>query len=350
MNNIIKNKNLEEVINQIKRSEVKKCTLIENIYKEYENYFQIVRKSILTAVDKAIFGLYSELSINDKTLNITELNNCLSKNVSLLIHSKLPLITVEQLKLGDFIYSKKKLMNIKALEELIEFKEYQTINLDYEHEQITKESFEFNCNSNSSTYKYYEFPSEDELSSVNFDEKGYFNSLPKQKFIKKIDSENKCADSLLELIDETNNNENDKLNNFNNQSHNLELFDVIDQSLNNILLDLSYEINSELFKIKLIKKLINEDTFKCLSNNDYIIKHPYPFVIGYDLTLKSLSSKNSRSSDIFFLNITNVELEFYNLDLSIKRNNINELKHKLKVLNKKQKYWMSKELTLNNLN
>ena len=58
-------------------------------------------------------------------------------------------------------------------------------------------------------------------------------------------------------------------------SDNLNIFEVIDKSFSNFLLNLSYKINLELFKINLIKKIITEETFKCLSNNNSIIKHPY---------------------------------------------------------------------------
>ena len=109
-------------------------------------------------------------------------------------------------------------------------------------------------------------------------------------------------------------------------------------------------INLELFKIRLIKKIITEETFKCLSNNNSIIKHPYPFVIRYDLYSDKFSPINNKSSDVYLLNITNVELEFYNIKLSNCRNNINELKNRFRLLNKKQRYWKNKEFSLNNLN
>ena len=115
------------------------------------------------------------------------------------------------------------------------------------------------------------------------------------------------------------------------------------------MFNISYKVNSELFKIRLIKKFISEDSFKYLSNNNHFIKHPYPFVIRYDLNSNKLSAKNIKSSYIHLFNITNVELEFYNLDLSICRNNINELKNRFRVLNKKQRYWKNKELSSSSL-
>ncbi len=355
MNNSIKGKNLEEITIQLKRAELQKKNLIKNIYKEYEIYFQIVRKALLPSVEKGISTLYSNLTINDQVLNTKELSTFLNKNISLLIHSKLPLITIEQLKLGDIRESRKKLVDINAFKGLIEFKEDQTIKFEKENDSNSKESLEFYCNNNSNIYEYYESLSEDKLLSVNLDENGYFNTFLKQKSIKIIEDEKHLVDSLIELIEESKDNKSNDYENTNDQLtdvflpiNNLNLFEIVDKSFSNLLLNLSYKINSELFKINLIKNIISEDTFKCLSNNNYVIRHPCAFVIGYNLNQKKLSLENINYSDIFLFNITNVELEFFNLDLSICRNSINELKQKFLLLNKKQRYWQNKELSINN--
>ena len=133
-------------------------------------------------------------------------------------------------------------------------------------------------------------------------------------------------------------------------SENLLFFENIDKSFSYFLLNLSYKINSELLKINLLNKIISEDSFKNLSNNNYMIKHPYPFIIKYDFKISKFSKDGNCLSDIYLFNLTNVELEFYNLELSNCRNNINQLKTSFKLLNKKQRYWKHKELTLNNLN
>ena len=164
------------------------------------------------------------------------------------------------------------------------------------------------------------------------------------------------VDSFLELIEETNDdksinfkNKKDNISDFFISSNDLNLFEFLDKSFSNLLLDLSYKVNSELFKINLINKITSEDTFKYLSNNTYVNKHPHPFVIRYDLDPNNFA-KDNKSYGIYLFNITNVELEFYNLDLSVCRNNINQLKNEFQILNKKQRYWEHKELTLNNLN
>ncbi len=354
MSNSIKGRNSKEVTTQLKRAEIQKNILIKNIYKEYEAYFNIVRKSMLNSVKKGIAGIYSNFSISDKALNSKELNIFLNKNINLLIKSKLPFITIEQLKLGDISEPTNQLVNVNVLKELVKRKEYQTVNIDYENEITANESIEFHCDNNLNTYEYYETLSEDEIPSINLDESSFLNSFSKEISIEKIENGKHLVNAVLELIEETNDNkliDHEKINvqapDVFISSDNLNIFEFIDKSFSNFLLNLSYMVNKELFKISLIKKIITEETYKCLSNNNSIIKHPYPFVIRYDLFPDKLTPINNKSSDIYLFNITNVELEIYNLDLSICRNNINELKSRFKLLDKKQRYWKNKELASN---
>ena len=130
MSNSIKGRNSKEVIIQLNRAEIQKNILIKNLYKEYEAYFKIVRKSILTSAKKGIAGIYSNFSISGKALHSKEINIFLNKNISLLIKSKLPFITIEQLKLGDISDPTKQLVNVNVLKELVQRKEYQTVNID----------------------------------------------------------------------------------------------------------------------------------------------------------------------------------------------------------------------------
>ena len=354
MNNSIKVRDSKEVKIQLKRAVNQKNILIKNLYKEYEAYFKIVRKTILTSAKKGIFGIYSDFSISDKALDSKELNIFINKNISLLINSKLPLITIEQLKLSEINKPTKQLENINVLKELVKSKEYETVNIEYENELIANESIEFHSNNILNTYEYYETLSEDKNSSVNLDENSYLKSFPKEISIKKIEDEKHIVKACLELIEETNDDQLYDYEKINEQetdvfisSDNLNIFEFIDKSFSNFLLNLSYKVNLELFKIKLIKEIISDENFHYLSTNNYIIKHPHPFVIRYDLNPNRLSANNIKSSYINLFNITNIELEYYNLDLAICRNNINELKSRFKLLNKKQRYWKNKELASN---
>ena len=199
MSNSIKGRNSKEVTIQLKRAEIQKNILIKNIYKEYEAYFNIVRKSMLNSVKKGIAGIYSNFSISDKALNSKELNIFLNKNINLLIKSKLPFITIEQLKLGDISDPTNQIVNVNVLKELVKRKEYQTVNIDYENEKTANESIEFDCVNNLNTYEYYETLSEDEISSVNLDESSYLNSFSKEISIEKIEDGKRLVLSLIHI-------------------------------------------------------------------------------------------------------------------------------------------------------
>ena len=339
---------------QLKRAEGQKKLLIKNIYKEYEIYYQIVRKSILASVEKGLFGLYSDLSLNYKTFDANELTNFFNKKISLLIHSKIPFITIEQLRLEDIGYHSKHLINVNALKELVEFKKYQTFNFDYENDLITEEALEFHCNNDSNKYEYYESISENILSSVNLDERNNFNYFSKDNSANN-NSNKQNIDSFIQLKEEINDKElfeydyiKENVSDVFISSEDLNFFETIDKSFSNLLFTLSYNINLELFKIKIINKFISEDVLKTLSSSNYIINCPHPFVIKYNFNLNKLSADSNKSFDICLFNISNVELEFSNLELSICRNNINQLKDRFILLNKKYRYWKNKEFTLNN--
>ena len=126
-------------------------------------------------------------------------------------------------------------------------------------------------------------------------------------------------------------------------------FDLIDKSLENLLMNLSYEINQELFKANLIKKMISKDSFDYLVGKNLMIKHPYPFIINFELNLNRPLLNGNNLPSIIFINISTVELEFKNLNLSIQRNKINELKNQFQRLIKKETYWRQKEITLNKI-
>ena len=126
-------------------------------------------------------------------------------------------------------------------------------------------------------------------------------------------------------------------------------FDLIDKSLENLLLNLSYDINQELFKANLIKKMISKDSFDYLVGKNFMKKHPYPFVINFELNLNRSTLIGNNFPSIIFFNISTVELEFKNLNLSIQRNKINELKNQFQRLIKKETYWRQKEITLNKI-
>jgi len=95
--------------------------------------------------------------------------------------------------------------------------------------------------------------------------------------------------------------------------------------------------------------MISKDSFNYLVGKNFMIKHPYPFVINIELNLNRSSLNGNNFPRIIFFNISAVELEFKNLNLSTQKNKINELKNQFQHLIKKETYWRQKEITLNKI-
>ena len=207
----------------------------------------------------------------------------------------------------------------------------------------------------SNATKYYQAEKQEELASLDLDRNDHINDLSNNNIIENIGLEKQFVSSLLELIEEvevekTIYSENENINEMDifPKHQSLKKFDLIDKSLKNLLLNLSYNINLELFKANLIKKIISQDSFEYLVDKKLMIKHIHPFVINFEFKLNHSSSGDNIPSIIFF-NISTVELEFKNLNLSIQRNKINELKNQFQHLIKKERYWRQKEITLNKI-
>ena len=357
LNKLINDLEVEKISSQILRAEVNKNKLIKNIYKEYESYLKVVRDLIFTSVEKTIYRFYSDFSINDNTINTKELRNLLENKISFLINSQLPLITIEQLKINDSINTENLEKNCNVSREVSALKDYDKVHMNFEEYLIPNESLQFNINKDiSNSNEYYRSLNNEQFSSIDLDCSEDINDFLKLNSIKTLDSEDHIITSLLEIIEEASDNKFKGYQNLDNRykelsptNQNLNCFDLIDNSLANLLLNLSYKINLELFESKLIKKIISENTFKSLSNNKFIIKHPSPFVIEFDLNINKSFADGGKLPSIYLLNISTVELEFKNLNLSIHRNKINELKNKFQLLVKKEKYWRQKEINLNKI-
>ena len=348
---------LEEIISQLSRAEVNKNKLIKNIYKEYESYLKLVRELIFTSVEKTIYRFISDFSRNDKTINTIELSKHLKHKISYLINSQLPLITIEQLKINDSITTENLEIDSNFLKEVAEIKDNQKDQMNFQDSLIDEESFQFSINKDiSNSNQYYQSINNEKFSSIDLDCHEELNDFQNLNSIKRIDLEEHIMNSLLEISQEASDNKfkdsqnlNKPLQVISTSNQNLNCFDLIDNSLANLLLNLSYKINVELFESKLIRKIISENTFKFLFNKKFIIKHPIPFIIEFDLNINKSFNDGVKLPSIYMLNISPVELEFNNLKLSIHRNKINELKNKFQLLIKKEKYWRQKEINLNKI-
>ncbi len=342
---------------QLQRANIQKRVLITNIYREYERYLNIVRDLLHISVEKGLNNIFSYLSINDNFLNENQFSCLFEKKISKIIYENLPLLTVEQLKIKEIEKNINEEIIFSNLGSSSKTKDDQKEKFQYQEGLQLEVPFQFQISKDiSNTSEYYQANNNEKLVSLDLDNNDYENYFSSKNNIENLGIDKRFISSLLELIEEvkvekSSHSEKEIINQMDISCKNesLETFDLIDNSLDNLLLNLSYMINQELFKENLIKKIISKDTYMYLVGKKLMIKHPYPFVINFELNLNRPLSNGDSLPSIIFFNISAVELEFKNLNISIQRNKINELKNQFQRLIKKESYWRQKEITLNKI-
>ena len=357
LNNFNNFLDIDKIYSQLERAEIQKRILIRNIYREYEHYLNLVRDLLYVSAERGINQIYSYPTINDNFLNEKEFCVLFEKKISNLIYKNLPLLTIEQLKINEIEKKINKEIYFNNLDISSKNKDDQKEKLQNEDGFQLRDPIQFEISKDiSNTSEYYQADNYDKFASLDLDNKAHNNYLSNNNIIENLGVEKQFITSLLELIGEVKvekprNPEKDNINQMDISPKNqiFKNFDLIDKSLDNLLLNLSYEINKELFKANLIKKMISKDSFEYLVGKNLMMKHPYPFVISSEIiSNRSLLNDNNIPSIIFF-KISIVELEFKNLNLSIQRNKINKLKGQFQRLIKKESYWRQKEITLNKI-
>ncbi len=339
------------------RAEIQKKRLIRNINREYELYLKLVRDLLYISVEKGVNELCSDPSIKDVFLSADEFFSFFDKKIGKLINSKLPFLTLEQLKIDKLEKNINNKLNFNSLGRSLKIKDELKDEFQYKNGFPFEEPFEFQISEDiSNTSEYYQVENYEKIVSFDLDKNEHINYSPNNNSIESIGLEKQFISSLLELIEGVKfektsylENPNIKKVDISSNQHSLENFDLIDISLENLLLNLSYKINQELFKANIIKKMISKNSFEYLVGKRLMIKHPHPFIINFELNLNNSSSNVHNFPSIMFLNISIVELEFKNLNLSIQRNKINDLKNQFQRLIKKETYWRQKEITLNKI-
>ena len=357
MNNFNNYIDIDKINSQLERADIQKRILTRNIYREYELYLNLVRDLLFISVEKGLNQIYSYPTINDNFLNENKSYSLFEKKISKLIFTNLPFLTVEQLKINEIEKNISKEINFTIFDSSTKIKDDQKEKFQYEDGFQLKEPTQFEITEDfSNTSEYYQAHNYERFVSLDLDNNHHNNYLSKNNIFENLGVEKQFISSLLELIGEekvekTRYQEKENINQMDNLPKNqiLNNFDLIDKSLENLLLNLSYNINQELFKANLIKKMISKDSFDYLVGKNFMIKHPYPFVINFELNLNRSSLIGNNFPSIIFFNISTVELEFKNLNLSIQRNKINELKNQFQRLIKKETYWRQKEITLNKI-
>ncbi len=357
MNNFNNYIDIDKINSQLERADIQKRILTRNIYREYELYLNLVRDILFISVEKGLNHLYSYPTINDDFLNENEFYTLFEKKISKLIFTNLPFFTVEQLKINEIEKNINKEINFTIFDGSTKIKDDQNEKFQYEDGFQLKEPTQVEITEDfSNTSEYYQADYKEKLVSLDLDNHDYNNYLSNSNITENLGVEKQFISSLLELVGEVKveklrHPEKDNINQMDISTKNQipKNFDLIDKSLENLLMNLSYEINQELFKANLIKKMISKDSFDYLLSKNLMIKHPYPFIINFEFNLNRPLLNGNNLPSIIFINISTVELEFKNLNLSIQRNKINELKNQFQRLIKKETYWKQKQITLNKI-
>ncbi len=357
MNNLNNYIDIDKINSQLERADIKKRILIRNIYMEYEFYLNLVRDLLFISVEKGLNQIYSYLTINDNFLNENEFYSLFEKKISKLIFTNLPFLTVEQLKINEIKKNINKEINFTIFDGSTKIKDDQKEKFQYEFGFQLKKTTQFEITEDfSNTSEYYQADYNDKFVSIDLDNYDHNNYLSSSNITENLGFEKQFISSLLELIGEVKDEklrhpEKDNIKQIDISLKNQipKSFDLIDKSLENLLMNLSYEINQELFKANLIKKMISKDSFDYLVGKNLMINHPYPFIINFEFNLNRPLLNGNNLPSIIFINISTVELEFKNLNLSVQRNKINELKNQFQHLIKKETYWRQKQISLNKI-
>jgi hypothetical protein len=347
----------DKIYSQLERADIQKRRLIKNIYKEYELYLSIVRDLLYISVEKGLYNIYSYSSSNDNFWNQNEFFCLFEKKISKIIYMNLPLLTVEQLKIKEIEKNLNKEITFNSSGSSAKIKDDQKEKFQNEYVFQLEEPIQIQINKDiSNTSEYYQADNYEKFVSLDLDNYDHNNYLSFNNNIENLGIDKQFISSILELIEEVKvknpiDSEKDNISQIDNspKHQSLKIFDLLEKSLENLLLNFSYKINQELFKANLIKKIISKDSFEYLVGKKLMIKHPHPFVINFEFNLNRSSSNGDNLSSFNFLNISTIELEFKNLNLSMQRNKINELKSQFQRLIKKETYWRQKEITLNKI-
>jgi len=346
LDNYLFKKYQEKADKQLRLIKDRKLKIRKDLYMTYFYYLNRIRSEFFNYIKKAISSI--EESKNVINLSKKEIKSIIANDINSLINERMPFITIEQLTLTKYSFQNKSL----------EVDNFTEKDLDLDVKSFYKKDNKTYLLNISSECKYYSFSEEYELnSSINLDN---FN-FEYQNLIDCINiTDNQNSDSVNNekttdptLID-FDILKNDKENYKNMQildeiSNLLNWSDWLDFSLSCQLKKITNQINNILFLKKIIKKKISNEFLDYISDNNFLITNPFPFVNLFDLSNKEFINfdnfdENADYSKIYFLNLNITEIEFFDINLNIIRNKINDLKYQLHLLIKKEKYWNNKKI------
>ena len=350
MNNYSFKKYQEKADNQLLLIEDRKSKMRKDLYKIYFLYLDRLRSEFYNYLKKAISSLEESKTITN--LNKKEIRSLIVNDLYPLVNKRMPFITIEQLTLTKYSFQNKTLRVRHFPEEDLDLDTKSSYKKDIQ-------TYSFNI---SSECEYYSFSEEYELNaSIDLDDFNFeyrnlldYNILNDKRPFVSVNNE-KILHGQLKYYDLLNNNQENYKNTkiIDEISNLLNWADWLDFSLSCQLKKLTNEVNNILFLKKIIKKRISDEFIDYISDNNFLIANPFPFVNLFDLNNKEFIDHfdnflpNEEYSKIYFFNLNIIEIEFFDMNLNIIRNKITDLKYQLHLLIKKEKYWNNKKLYAN---
>ena len=335
-------KNYKKINDQLFHIGCRKSKIKKEIYSLYDLYLTIIRFKLQNYIGEAIKALLVE-SGNGISVKDQETKLFIKNDLNKIVNDILPFLTIEQLSIEkDY-----KIAN--RIENNREFKS----NYNLKEEVHTVNNFEtININNSTNYCNFYYENLINDNKNINMDnytlENEYIDNHKHDEYLGNINSK-----ILVSDFDE------DKLSLNTYQSKDSKYFvpiefkdiilwmDTLETSLNLYLQDLSIEINNQLFKRNIFKRFINNDLLLYVFDNHLLFSNPSPFVLKFDPSLTQYINFDENFSENKFLktnliSINSAELEFININLSMLKNKLLELKSNIYLLIKKEDYWCNK--------
>ena len=341
--NLLEN-NYKKANNQLFHIDCRKSRLKKEIYSLYDLYLKIIRFNLQNYLEEALKVL---LDVPGNGLIIKDQKTVLfiKNDLKNLVNKVLPFLTIEQLSI------KKKYKIFSQIKNNSEFKS----NFNLIEEIFDTKNPETIYTNNSANYfnVYYEdLIYEENFKDINLDsfilESKYFYDYKEAEGLGLINTS-----ILFKDCEEDKSSINIQKNEKSKYFCPIEFKDILlwidtlESSLNLYLKDLSNEINNELIEKHILKRFINKDFLLHIIENHLLFSNPSPFVLTFDPSLNQYINfdefyKEDNSSKISLININSAELEFKNINLSILKNKLLEVKNNIYKLIKKENYWFNK--------
>ena len=202
MNNSNNCPEIDKINSQLQRAEIHKSKIISNIYREYELYLKHVRDLLYISVEKGLNELCSNQLTKGEFSNSKELFGLFEKNISRLIFTSFPLLTVEQLKINEIQKNTIKDFDFNSLNSSIKTKDDQKEEFQYKDGFEYEEPNQFQISEDiSNTSEYYKVENHEKFISLDLDNHCHNNYSINNNIIENIGVEKQLISLLIELIE-----------------------------------------------------------------------------------------------------------------------------------------------------